>query len=181
MASFFLDLDNKTDFKQKIGQFYSGAPKLISSVINCTVKSTEDYIEAAYDHYKKNISFFSQAVRSGNPDHCKRAAALLNALYANPIISELCFPVDLEELDGGFSPISFRHADIKHALPYIRLYNDNYNEIFSFSISFQIWCLYEQTFKECTLDYVKNICAYLKQNKDVSLDDLFMIFKSLSQ
>lgn len=181
MASFFLDLDNKSAFEQKIGQFYSDAPKLISSVINCKVDRNEELIASAYDKYKENISFFTQTVRSGNPDHCKRAAALLQALYKSRIISNLNFPVDLEELDGGFSPISFRHADIKHALPYIRLYNENYNEIFSFSISFQIWCLYEQTYKECTLDYVKNICAYLKQNTDASLEDLFMIFKSLSQ
>ncbi|MCP1221362.1 hypothetical protein NKW45_05810 [Acetobacter orientalis] len=181
MASFFLDLDKQEHFTQKIGQFYSDAPSLISSVITCNVTSDREQIASAYSRYQDNLSFFSRTVRSGNPDHCKRAAALLQALYAEPIISKLCFPVDLEELDGGFSPISFRHADIKHALPYIRLYNENYNEIFSFSISFKIWCLYEQTYKECTLDYVKNICAYLKQNRDSSLDDLFMIFKSLSQ
>lgn len=181
VASFFLELSNQKFFEQKIGQYYSQAPQLISSVITCDVKTNPTAVKAAFDKYQENMDFFTTTVKSGNPDHCKRAAALLNALYASQIITSLHFPVDLEELDGGFSPVSFRYADIKHALPYIRLYNDNYNEIFAFSISFQIWGMYEQAYKKCNLDYVKNVCAYLKQNSDISLDDLFMMFKSLSQ
>lgn len=179
VASVFLDLDDKQKFLHHITPYYQKADSVVSSVIECKIRFNDIAIEDAYKKYLAYVSYFSASVRSGNPDQYKRAAALTKALIEAPINAEATLPTPIDELEDGFSPVSFHHADVRYALPTIQLYHQYCNYIIAFSIGFEFCGLYEDKLIRCSMDYLRNMCAYLKYNKDVSVDTLFIIFKSL--
>ena len=58
-------------------------------------------------------------------------------------------------------------------------YNSFHNEILSFDLAYQICAAYEDDPREYDFNYLRNMCHYLAKNKDLTVDSLSMIFRSL--
>lgn len=179
MSSLFLDIDDKEKFEACIKGFYDQDPKKISSVLPCRITKDFSDIGKTYEDYQKELEFFKSTIRSRNPDQFKRAAALLSALLKSDFIKKIDFGADLDELDGGFSPVSFHHQDFIHAMPYIKLYDTYRVEIFAFAASFWACSTYSLKAPRFDFDYLETICAFLRQNPHVGVESYFLIFKSI--
>ena len=183
MNDIFTDLQDRETFFQIISRRFCETPNFVSEWFTCKNEVNKERLEYAYKEYLHNIDKFAVLLDSKNPDHYKRAGALLHALYQSDIIlsSEL---VDgkygsPDDLETGFTLVS--HGDAQHILKFANFYQEYYNQIFCFDMAYQYCAAYEDNPRGYDFDYFLNVCRYLKANTNLTVDSLFMLFKSLMQ
>jgi hypothetical protein len=132
----------------------------------------------AYGDYVKNVADLTETIESRDPDHYKRAGALLHALNANRPITAVKVLSDIELTDLAKEPLS-ETATAEHVFG--KFYETYYNEVGAFDICYSLCCLYEGSKRKPTWDYLETVCAYLNNVRDAPVDSYFMLFKSLMQ
>lgn len=178
MNGLFSQLDDDAGFKSFVEENFTEAPKEITSVVRCANVIDRDRLEFAANEYSQNIGKFALLLNSENPDHYKRAGSLLHALYQSKPIISVHWESTPEELESGFTRVNV--GDATHVLPFAKFYQEFYNEMMAFDLSFRCCASYElSTPPKYDYDYLHNVCRYLKSNDNLSVDSLFMLFKSL--
>jgi hypothetical protein len=177
MNGLFVDLEDQYRFIEFVGEQLSSAPAEIRAVMRCTNKCDAARIAYAASEYQQNINKFAVLLHSKNPDHYKRAGSLLHALYQSKPIEEVVWESTPEELEAGYTRVTL--GDAEHVLPFATFYEEFHNEMMAFDIAYRCCASYEENPPEYDFDYLHNVCRYLKSNDNLSVDSLFMLFKSL--
>lgn len=173
----FADLDDETFFMEFIGRMLRTGPSQVTAIMGCDITVDDERLGYAFREYKQHISTFALYLDSKNPDHFKRSGALLHALNYSKCISSVNLESSSDDLEAGFTRV--RHGDAEHNLPFIKFYESYHNEFMAFHIAYKACALYEATPSPYDFDYLHNICRYLQANDNLSVDSLFIIFKSL--
>ena len=173
----FSDLDDENFFIDFVGRSLSVGPVQVTAIMGCQVVVDEDRLRHAFREYRQHINTFAIYLDSKNPDHFKRAGALLHALNYSKCISGLSLESTSDELEAGFTRV--RHGDAMHNLKFIKFYESYHNEFMAFHIAYKACVLYEKDPASYDFDYLHNICRYLQANDNLSVDSLFIIFKSM--
>lgn len=181
MDGLFAELDTEAGFSEFVRKYFKEAPTILNGLIGCENVLDEGRIGFAYGEYRQDIEKFTVLLHSRNPDHYKRAGALLHALYQSNIITDVKFtdgPAgSLEDLESGFTRVS--HGDAQHTLTFVDFYGEYYNQLLAFELAYRSCAAYEKQPRGYDFDYVRNVCHYLKTNDNLSVDSCFMLFKSL--
>jgi hypothetical protein len=175
----FHQLDDPDFFFQFVKAQYEKAPVIIAGVMRCEQSLSDDLIRYAYGEYQQNLSKFKLLLHSANPDHHKRAGALLHSLAGSEIITEIRLESSSEELESGLTRV--QNADARYILPYVQFYEVFYNQITAFDLAFRVCAIYEEGDRHYDLDYMRNVSRYLyyESKAGLSVDTCFMLFKSL--
>lgn len=174
----FALLDDEQGFCEFIREKFSRAPGEITGIMRCEHVLDQARIRFAFNEYKQSLSKFSVFLHSENPDHYKRAGALLSALIQSDVITELKLESSADDLEGGFSRVT--KADADYVFPFVRFYETYYNEAAAFQVAYRCCAAYEAEPREFDVDYFYNVCRYLRADKaNFSQDAAFMLFKSL--
>ena len=173
----FVDLSDKNFFVGFVTDYLQAAPQEIASVMRCTPKVDSGRVELAYGAYHQNIEKFAVLLRSSNPDHYKRAGALLHALYQSEPVVSVGLESSSEDLESGFTRVTL--GDAQHILSFVEFYEEFHNQMLSFDIAYRFCASYEPDPRGYNFDYLHNVCRYLKSNKNLSVDSFFIMFKSL--
>lgn len=177
MNGLFADLEDRSKFIDFIGNSLTEAPAEIRAVMHCENVCDQARLEYAADEYQQNINKFAVLLHSNNPDQYKRAGSLLHALYQSKPIQNVDWESTPAELEAGFTRVTL--GDAQHVLTFATFYNEYHNEMMAFDIAYRCCASYEASPPEYDFDYLHNVCHYLKSNDNLSVDSLFMLFKSL--
>ena len=162
-----------------VGEYFSSAPSELGEFLDCTPELDKSRLAYAHTEYTQNISKFALYLDSKDPDHYKRAGALLHALYLSKPITSIVFRPEMDEVDVLSTPLGVVFADINKEMTFAAFYRDYHNEFTSFALCYDICCQYEEDPRSFTQDYLKTVCTYLYNNRNLSVESLFMLFKSL--
>jgi hypothetical protein len=166
-----------------ISNRFCATPDFVQDWFTCKSDVNKERLDYAYKEYLHNIDKFAILLDSKNPDHYKRAGALLHALYQSEIIvsSELINGIygSPDDLETGFTLVS--HGGAQHILKFANFYQEYYNQVFCFDMAYRCCAAYEDNPRGYNFDYLLNVCRYLKVNTNLTVDSLFMLFKSLMQ
>ena len=173
----FERLSDKAGFCEFVTQQLLEGPKQITAIMACAHVVAGDRVEFAFNAYSQAISKFSLYLHSKNPDHYKRAGALLYGLNSAAVITQVDMESTSEELEAGYTRVTL--GDAEHKLPFVQFYETYFNQAASFEIAYRCCAAYEEHPTEYDFDYLHNVCRYMKNERGVSLDDCFILFKSL--
>ena len=167
-------------FVSHVGEHLRTAPEQLQPILSCEVTVDDAHLAFAHDQYTQGIRKFSLFLQSGDPDHFKRAGALLHALYTSKPIVAVKFDPELDDVDTISTPLGTSYGDAEGALSFGHFFNEYHNEFMGFQLAFDICRQFvENEPRSIDFEYVHTVCAYLKNNGNLSVESLFMIFKSL--
>lgn len=173
----FDKLSDKDSFVRFVSEYFETAPAEIGAVMRCVPKLDRGRVELAFGEYHQNIERFAVLLHSSNPDHYKRAGALLHALYQAEPIVDIELESTTEELEAGYTRVTL--GDAEHVLKFVEFYEQYHNHMLAFDLAYRCCAAYEAEPKVYDFDYLHNMCRYLASNKNLSVDSFFIIFKSL--
>lgn len=179
----FKQLERKDFFVPFVIDFYQAVPKEVAPILGCQVEIDEGRIEYAHSEYVQRINQFSALLASANPDHYKRAGALLYSLYQGPrqIITNLNWEHSPDDLETGFGPVAVTKAEADEMLPFARFYDDYHNEQVAFDFCYRCCAAYDPSPRTYHFDYLHNLCWFMKEKPDTAPEAYWIIFKSLMQ
>jgi len=172
-------LEAEAFFKDFVGNFFRQIPTEMGPIFECSVEVDDERLDYAYRAYTQNIKKLALQLYSENPDHYKRAGALLQAVHSAAIINGVNFVANLDDIECGFSPIHMRHNDTVSEMPFARFFEQYANEMNSFILAYRCCAVYEPEPRIYNDDYLHVVCVFLNGEKNHSVENLFMIFKSL--
>lgn len=179
MDDLFTKLNDKTFFVEFVGEFFSRIPDEMGSIFECKVEVDAKRLEYAYREYQQNIDKLSLQLFSEDPDHYKRAGALLQALHSAAIITDVTFVDDLDSIECGFSPIHMHYNDTVKDMPFARFFDQYANEMNEFILAYRCCAMYDSAPRPYDIDYLHVVCVFLSGERNHSVEALFVIFKSL--
>ena len=177
MNGLFKKLEDEAAFVEFVETHYRAVPGEISKIMWCKPQIDKDRLRYAHREYTQNIGKFALYLHSSNPDQYKRAGALLHALYKAAIIRDLGLESNSEDLEGGLSRVT--DGDAQHMLPFLKFWEAYHNQALAFDIAYGCCASYETAPRPYSFEYLHNMCRFLKESPDLSIDTCFMIFKSL--
>jgi len=145
--------------------------------MHCDHEIDQARIEYAYNEYTQAIGRFAVFLDSKNPDHYKRAGALLHALATSKIVSRITLESNCEDLESGFTRV--HQGDAQHVLPFVRFYDTFFNQALAFDLAYRCCAAYEDNPRSYDFDYLHNVCRYLYEEANTNIESCFMLFKSL--
>ncbi len=179
MDDFFRKLEDAEYFRQFVTGYFENVPHEMADILECLVTVDAARVEYAHGEYIQNIEKFALLLDSADPDHYKRAGALLHALYQANAITDVSFVADLDEIECGMGPVQIHVADVQNGLDFARFYDEYHNEMIAFIFAFQCCAAYEPEECRYDFDYLRTMCVYMGKNSSLSLETFFMLFKSL--
>ena len=177
MDGLFADISNEEHFVNHITKSYEQVPRAIRSVMWCEQTVDAERVQHAFTLYTQNIETFKLYLASENPDHYKRAGALLHALYKSNCVIELKLESSSEELDAGYTRVA--QGDAEAVISFVTFYEVYHNQLLAFDTAYRCCVAYEDDPQSYDFDYLHNVCRYLQANNNLSLDSMHMLFKSL--
>ena len=100
MNGIFRDLeDEEFSFSTLTGQF-NNTPAAAIEDFPCTHTVNNERVTYSFGECTQNIRQYALLLHSENPDHYKRAGALLHALYRNKIITDVAFAQGKDDVEG---------------------------------------------------------------------------------
>ena len=175
----FRHIEDKDAFIEFVGEYFRTAPADLAPALSCAIEVDPKLLSYAHAEYVQDIRRFSEILQSGDPDHYKRAGALLHALYVGKPITGIIFEPEIEAVDTLCTPIGTLYADSENSLTFGHFFNDFPNEFMAFSLAYDLCCYYERDPRDVDFDYLQTVCTYLNNNRTLSVESLFMIFKSI--
>ena len=177
---FFTKLQDEDYFHEFVTSYFSQIPTEMAEILECKPIVDDEAVKFAYGEYQQNIRSFAFQLDSKDPDHYKRAGSLLHALYTFPVISDVGFAADLEDIECGFGPVQIHHADINGGeLDFAQFYDEYHNQMLAFMFAFQSCAAYEPDPRDYDFNFLRTMCVYMGNNSNLSLETFFMIFKAL--
>lgn len=177
MADLFTQLSEQHSFVQFVEENYRTAVTPLSAFMDCELDIDTERVIYAFREYAQNVERYSLLLHSSNPDHYKRAGALLHALYSSKVIVEVTPTYDEHEITNGMALI--HPHDEGKAFQALDFYHTYYNYIHAFDLAYRVCASYEDKPVRYDFDYLHNMCFYMHKNNAISLDTFFMLFKSL--
>lgn len=175
----FRAIEDKDAFISYVGDFLRSTPGELSPVLSCKITVDEERLKYAHTEYVQGVLKFSMYLQSGDPDHHKRAGALLHALYLSKPIVAVEFDPDLENVDTLMQPPGVTYGLAEGALSFGHFFDDYHNEFAAFAIAYGTCRQYVEVPRDVDFDFIHTACTYLKNNGNLSVESLFMMFKSL--
>lgn len=178
-------LEGQAFFETEVGGYFEAPRTELKDFISCEISVDPSRINYAFNEYAQNIAKFSLYLEpkspghAKDPDHYKRAGALLHALYLSQPITSVTFNPPIDEVDALATPLDVRFADVDRELTFAQFYRDYANEFTSFALAYDICRQYEDYPRDINKDYLRTVCTYLYNNRNLSVESLFMLFKSL--
>ncbi|MGX1745001.1 MULTISPECIES: hypothetical protein [unclassified Brevundimonas] len=177
MAELFDELADRDQFCAIVKAHLAKAPQQIAALMHCEHEIDDARIEYAYEEYTQSINKFAVYLDSKNPDHYKRAGALLHALATSKVVVEIQLEATGEDLEAGFTRVT--KGDAEHMLPFVQFYETYFNQALAFDLAYQCCAAYEDEPREYDFDYFHNVCRYLYEEANTNVESCFMLFKSL--
>lgn len=162
-----------------VKKFFGQIPEEIAPILECEVELEEARIVYAFKAYTQGVDKFALLLNSKDPDHFKRAGALLHSLYVSKVIGNVSYGVDADEVEAGMGPVNVHVGDIQYSLKFKSFYDEYHNEVMAFFMAYAYCAAYEQNAKSYDFDYLQTVCVYLKNNSSLSVESFFILFKSL--
>jgi hypothetical protein len=178
-SNIFRELEELGTFVSVVGDYFRCAPGQLDAVLSCEITVDDQRLSYAHGEYIQGIQLFSLLLQSGDPDHYKRAGALLHALYLSKPITEIGFDPPLDQVDTLITPIGVSYGSAENALSFGHFFRDYPNEFMGFSLAYNYCHQYESDPRIIDFNYLHTVCNYLKNNGNLSVESLFMVFKSL--
>lgn len=179
MNGIFKSLEDPEYFTGYVRDHYEKAPAAVVKDFPCVNSIGDDRIDVAFTQYTQNIKVYSVLLASENPDHYKRSGALLHALNNGKIITEVKFVADKDWVESGFA-LGINYGEAKEKIEYPKFYEDYHNELLAFDLAYSCCSAYEDQEPDgYDFGYLYNVCHYLWKNKDLTVDSLAMLFRSL--
>ena len=180
MEEFFQKLQEPDFFKEFVTRYFASVPDEIATILDCDVEVDTDLVAYAHGVYLQNIERFAVLLHSGNPDHYKRAGALLHALYQSRVIKGVGYVADLDEIECGMGPVQIHQGDVSaDEMTFARFFEEFHNEMVAFVFAFQCCAAYEAEPTSYDFDFLHTMCIYMSNNTNLSLETFYMIFKAL--
>lgn len=181
METLFHKLEDEEFFCKVVREHYENVPAELADIFECKIVVDEEKVKYAHGEYTQALRKLSLYVHSNNPDHFKRAGALLHALR-DGVIEELQYGTEWEEVESGGGSVGLHYADVASGLQFKQFFDLFHNEMLAFMFAFQCCDAYEERNHSYSFRYLENICAYLKRNPSSDgLETCFMIFVSLME
>lgn len=177
MPELFDELNDKDKFCIFVKEHFLKAPEEIGRLMGCKHNISDERIEYAFREYTQSISEFAVYLDSKNPDHYKRAGALLHALATSSVIVDIELESSSDDLESGFTRVNKGDAD--YALPFVKFYETYFNQALAFHLAYQCCAAYEEEPRPYDFDYFHNMCRYLYGDAHLNVEACFIIFKSL--
>jgi hypothetical protein len=83
-----------------------------------------------------------------------------------------------QKLEDG-TQVGVSYGDAQYRIGLLEFYQDYHNHVMAFDLGFRCCQVYEAAEKRYTPQYLHNMCHYLKKNKELNVDSLSMIYRSL--
>jgi hypothetical protein len=176
----FKQLDDEAFFVEFVKDHFENGWQSVSKASRSRVLTFPDLIKLAHARYIINLKQYTVALRSENPDHYKRAAALLHALYVTSVTS----PIAVVEWESEVQRLRDRdgvgvsHGDAEYWNNFTNYYEEYCNPMLAFDLAFRCCDTYESSVRPYNKDYLDNICYYMAENTEISVASFVMIFKS---
>ncbi|PPQ16325.1 hypothetical protein CV770_26630 [Bradyrhizobium sp. AC87j1] len=180
MAEFerFEQLDAKDFFVEFVTQHFSTAWVEVTAPVGLSPVVDQERVEFAYETYINNLNEIRVRLHSQNPDHYKRAAALLDALNRAEVIQDLEYDGVLKSALEDNTAIGLSYHDCQYRLKFIDFYEASANQVMAFDLAFRCCQAYEAAEVKYSPNYLENMVHYLCENTDQNVQSLYMIFKS---
>lgn len=179
MNGIFKSLEQEDQFCGYVAGHFASAPAAVIKDFPCTHVLSTERIKYSYGEYRQNIKTYSVLLHSENPDHYKRAGALLHALYRSKIITDVKFDPSKEEVESNFAH-GISYGEAQELVKFPIFYEDYHNQLMSFDLAYQCCAAYEpKNPPGYDFGYLYNVCHYLWKNKDLTVDSLSILFRSL--
>jgi hypothetical protein len=173
----FEQLDDEGFFTGLVLEHYRDGWIELTAKVGCVPVIDADRIKLAFGAYTQTLNEIKNLLHSQNPDHYKRAAALLDALVRAELITELNVdPAYYSSLEDN-SAHGLSYDDCQFRLKFIEFYKEYCNQLMAFDLAFRCCAVYESAKKVYSPNYLENMCHYLKAQRTVN--SLNMIFKSV--
>jgi hypothetical protein len=179
MDGIFKRLEQIDFFTDYVAGHFQSAPSAVIKDFPCKNTLSAERVKYSFGEYQQNIRAYAVLLHSENPDHYKRAGALLHALYKSKIISSISFHPSKDEVEAGFAH-GINYGEAQELVRFPIFYEDYHNQLLSFDLCYQCCAAYEpQNPPGYDFGYLYNVCHYLWKNKDLTVDSLSMLFRSL--
>lgn len=178
-GNIFRELEGNSKFVEYVGSYLGSAPSDLNPVLACAITVDPRRLSFGHAEYVQGVERFSLYLQSGDPDHYKRAGALLHALYLSQPIVSVDFDPPLDEVDTLCTGVGVSYGEAENALSFGHFFREFHNEFAAFALAYDVCRQYEPNPREIDFDYLQTVCTYLKNNGNLSVESLFMIFKSL--
>jgi hypothetical protein len=169
----FSDLDDEAFFLAFVQEHYERGWPRVAAASGSTVVADSALIKLAFDTYKVNISQYTVALSSRNPNHYKRSGALLHALYKHPI-GEVVWNQEVERLKNP-DGVGVSFDDAEYWNNFTAYYEEHCNAMMAFDLAFRCCDVYEETKKTYSKDFLDNMCYYMASNPDINVGSFVMI------
>jgi hypothetical protein len=138
----FAQLESRDFFRDLVRDHFGNGWQHVSAAGGSSVLLDDALIGLAFDGYSLNIEQYRVALKSANPDHFKRAGALLHALYTAPPIVEVRWSEETKRL-CNVDAVGVSVGDAEFWNKYTEWYEDNCNRLISFDLAFRCCQIYE--------------------------------------
>jgi hypothetical protein len=174
----FEQLDDKEFFVELVTDHHQHAWTEVNSQVGVTPVVSSERVEYAFETYHNNIVEIRVRLASQNPDHYKRAAALLDALNRAQIVTELEYDMSVLEGLEQNTAVGLSHGDCQYRLKYVNFLETSCNQAMAFDLSFRCCQAYEKAAKGYSPNYLENVCHYLCHHDDKNVGSLYLILYS---
>ncbi|MGO7439613.1 hypothetical protein GR268_35995 [Rhizobium leguminosarum] len=173
----FTDLDDKETFVGIVkDHFLKGWPRAFG-YSGTEISLDENLVSLAHDTYQLSINQYTIALKSQNPDHYKRAGALLHSLYKTKPIVKTVLDSNAEYY-RDFNNVGVSYADAEHWDNYCVWFETYANFAMSFDLAFRCCAVYEENPRVYNSDFLENACYYMAENTSINVGSFMMIFKA---
>lgn len=176
MNGLFADLNDEEKFLAFVSRYFEKvSPGNLETLriwlpgVDCIHTIDPDNVRFAHREYLQDIEVFERYLNSKNPDHYKRAGAVLHSLYKAKIIIRM----ELRNPDGSPADLSPFPLD---AFPVF--WKEFHNQAVAFDIASKCCQAYELERRGYDYSYSRNVCKYLKESPTLSVDSCYMLFHS---
>lgn len=174
-------LQGESYFLNFVGNYIGATPTDLGELLQCHINVDNARLGFAHTEYVQNVEKFSLYLQSGDPDHFKRAGALLHSLYTSKPIIQVIFEPELDDVDTLATPIGMTYGDAEGELSFGNFFQEFHNEFTALSLSYDACRSYEERPRDMDFEYIHTACSYLRNNGNLSVESMFMLFKSLMQ
>jgi hypothetical protein len=182
MNGVFKSLEDEAFFLAYITSHFEKAPAAAIQDFPCSHTIDKARVIFAHGEYAQNIKQYAVLLDSENPDHYKRAGAMLHALYKSDIVTGIEFNASswgtMEQVESG-EVLGLSYGDSQQMIRFPMFYEAFHNEMLAFDLSYRLCWAYEPNPRGYDFGYLYNVCHYLKKNRDLTVDSLSMLFRSL--
>ncbi|MER8435656.1 hypothetical protein NKH36_02000 [Mesorhizobium sp. M1312] len=173
----FEELDDRDFFVAFVEEYYKSGWPAANKAGGAAVALEGDLINLAYDTYQLSLQSYKVALHSKNPDHYKRAGALLHALYKTQPIVSISWGADVERLLNAEN-VGVSYDDAQHWDDFVSWWDQYSNYVMAFDLAFRCCQVYEDAARPYDKDVLDNMAYYMAENTNINVGSFVTILKA---